>query len=210
MHDTPRRRWTWAQWVAAISFLACWVIGLSVGGPTIEPDATSEQVSEAFAGSSTTLTFAVLVHAIGAGLLVALGWSLASGRLGRMLKALAVAAAVLSLAQFVGEAALVLAPDLADASSVWQAVSRVDGIKMLVLAALIVAFHGGRVREHILLSALSTAAVIALLVSGVGYLTLTPTLMDAAVASLPLLLLWVIAATASRTAAARRASARIG
>lgn len=186
------------------------MIGLSVGGPTIEPDATSEQVSEAFAGSSTTLTFAVLVHAIGAGLLVALGWSLASGRLGRMLKALAVAAAVLSLAQFVGEAALVLAPDLADASSVWQAVSRVDGIKMLVLAALIVAFHGGRVREHILLSALSTAAVIALLVSGVGYLTLTPTLMDAAVASLPLLLLWVIAATASRTAAARRASARIG
>lgn len=56
-----------------------------------------------------TLVFAALVHALAAGLLVALQWSLASAQSGRALMTLAATAAVLSVMQFVGEAALVSA-----------------------------------------------------------------------------------------------------
>lgn len=208
MQTNATRRANQARWAVAIAYIACWVVGLSIGGPALEPNATAERILDVFAGSWSMLAFAVLVHAVAAGLLVALGWSLASHASGRVLKVLAVTAGALSLLQFVGEAALVAMPNVADPVAVWQTLARIDAIKMLVLAALIVAFHGGPVRGRIVLFIVSVTAALALLVSGVGYLLLEPALMDAAIASLPLLLLWVIAATASRTTEARRAQAQ--
>jgi hypothetical protein len=77
-------------------------------------------------------------------------------------------------------------------------ISRVDGIKILVLAWLVAAFCGGRSGRRVALTIISAAAVQALLVFGIGDLTLMPALMSAANVSLPLLLIWALAAMAAR------------
>lgn len=66
------------------------------------------------------------------------------------------------------------------------------------LPSLLTAFHGGRSGRRVALTIISAAAFLALLVSGIGYLTLMPALMSAANVSLPLLLIWALAAMAAR------------
>jgi hypothetical protein len=194
---TKRTRWT-----IAIGYVLCWVVGLGIGGPSLTPHASAAEVTAAFAGSLTLLAFGVLVHGVAAILLALLGRSLASGRAKGAVFPLACAAAGLSIVQFVGEVSLVTLPSVPDAASVWEVITRVDGVKMLVLAALIAVVHGGRDRERVTLTIISAAAVLALLLSGIGYLVLLPELMSAATASLPLLLIWALAATAARVVAA--------
>lgn len=204
---SPRPHPPRSGWVVAIAYVLCWIVGLLIGGPALEPAATAAEVEQAFAGSGSVLVFAALVHGVAAGLLVALGRSLAAAPLRTAAVTASWIAAVLSIGQLVGEVALIGAPGAVDASLVWQLVTRVDGIKMLALAALIIAVHRGRIRDRVTLTVVSAAAVIALLVSGSGYIGLEATLMQAATASLPLLLIWALVATAARRPAPRETAA---
>lgn len=198
-HDpAPRTRWS-----LAVGYVLCWVVGLVIGGPSLSTGASTDQVERAFDGSGSILVFALLVHGVAAVLLAGLGWSLASGPLRRAGLVLAIVAAVLSLVQLAGEVTLVVAPAALDAATAWDAVSRADGVKMLVLAGLIGVVLSG-MRRRVALTVVSGLAIAALVASGVGYLFRVPVLAEATVASLPLLLLWVVVATVAREREARR------
>lgn len=193
----------WSQrtrWIVAGAFVACWVGGLSVGGPTLEAASNASDVENEFAGSIQILVFALLVHGIAAGLLVALGRCLPSAYAPRTPLTLASIAAAFSLIQLGGEILLVTAPEHISTASVWDTISRVDGAKMLVLAgviAIVALGTGEPFRRHLALTVSSAVSALALLTSGVGYLTSIPALMTTATASLPLLLLWVLVAVHS-------------
>jgi hypothetical protein len=58
--------------------------------------------------------------------------------------------------------------------------------------------HGGHFRGRLTLTIVSAAASISLLLSGIGYLNLNAFLMEVTTASLPLLLIWALMATAER------------
>lgn len=187
---------TRARWAVAIGFVACWVVGLLVGGPDLGPDATPADVAQEFSAGGRVVAFSALVHGAAGVLLLLLGLSLGSGRTRRSVVVLASIAAVLSFDQLAGEVGLALDPDRAGAVALWEMVSRVDGAKMIVLAALVAATWWGSARRGPVLSAVSGLAVIALVASGIGYLTLSAGLMAVAGASLPLLLVWSLTATA--------------
>lgn len=144
MTDIALSRTYRTRWSIAGGYVLCWIIGLLIGGPSLAPDAKAEEVQLAFAGSTSILAFAGLVHGVAAVLLASLGWALLSERAMRGIFPLSCAAAGLSLVQLVGEVILVSAPNALNAATVWEVISRVDGIKMLVLAWLVTAFHGGR------------------------------------------------------------------
>jgi hypothetical protein len=192
---------TWSKrtrWAIVVGYALCWVLGLILGGPTLTPDADAAEVNAAFRGSMTYLAFAILVHGIAAVLLVALGRSLTSTFTLRGVMTLAATAAALSLVQLAGEILLIVGPETSSASSIWQLTFRVDGVKMLVLAGLIVLAHGRHFRGRLVLTIISAAASTSLLLSGIGYLSLNSLLMQVATASLPLLLIWALVATAVR------------
>lgn len=190
-----------ARWAVATAFVACWVVGLVVGGPDLGPDATPRAVAQAFSDQTRVVAFSALVHGAAGILLVLLGLSLGSGRTRRTTVALASIAAVLSIDQLAGEIGLALDPDRTGGVALWEMLSRVDGAKMLVLAALITSVWSGTVRRGATLSVVSCLAVVSLVLSGVGYLTLSAGLMATAAASLPLLLLWSLTATAASASA---------
>jgi hypothetical protein len=199
---TPRTRWS-----IAIGYVVCWIAGLVVGGPTLPPAASAAAIAQEFGGSTSIVLFAVLVHGVAAVLLLALGLSLASRRTVRGVVPLAGLAAGLSLVQLAGEITLVTAPSSAAAVTIWEVITRVDGIKMIVLAALVVVAHTGLSGTHLALTIVSALTALALVASGIGYLALVPALMEAATASLPLLLVWTLVATAfTASASASRAS----
>ena len=198
-----------AGWLIAVAYVLCWIVGLSIGGPTLDPGATSTQVDEVFADSSSILAFSVLVHGVAAGLLVALGLSLGSGRQRTAAIAASCAAAVLSLAQFVGEVSVVVASESVDSALMWEVLTRIDGLKMLVLTVLIGTVYAGRVQRTVTFSGVSAVAGLALTLTGVGYLALHLPLMNIATLSLPLLLVWALVATGSRVLPSRRELARL-
>jgi hypothetical protein len=122
-------------------------------------------------------------------------------RLGRVAVLAGIGAAIVSLIQcalglWLAGAAV---PDgeAGRAGVLFDLINRMDGVKMLALAAMAFAAVG-LVRRGGLLSrwlgytaALLTAALTA---SGIGYLLLNDTLAQAAAVSLPLLLIWVAGA----------------
>lgn len=209
MTDRARQWTTRGRWSIAVCFVLCWVIGLIIGGPTLAPSADAAEVTEEFGGSPTHLMFAVLVHGVAALLLVALGRSVALTRMYRVTVALAVAAGGLSLVQLAGEVLLVVAPEAVSGDIVWQSITRADGIKMIVLSGFIILAHGGRSRRYVALTIVSAAACLALTVSGIGYLTLNAFMMESATASLPLLLVWALVATAARASDSLRSVSRV-
>ena len=196
---TARTRWT-----IACAYVACWVAGLLVGGPQVDPGAGSHALALAFSEQARVLVFAVLVHGVAAVLLALLGLALGSGPTRRLTVSLAATAAVLSFGQLAGEVSLVAGPRHAQASATWESVSRVDGLKMLVLAALVTAVWVGAAHRGRVLTAVSGLAVATLVLSGIGYVTVSTGLMALAGASLPLLLLWSLAATAASVRDATR------
>jgi len=190
-----------AGWAVATAFVACWAVGLVVGGPDLGPVATPRAVAQAFSDQTRVMAFAALVHGAAGILLVLLGLALGSGRTRRTTVALASIAAVLSIDQLAGEVGLALDPHREGAVALWEMLSRVDGAKMLVLAALVASVWSGAVHRGPSLSVVSLLAVVSLVLSGVGCLTLSAGLMAAAVASLPLLLVWSLTATAASASA---------
>lgn len=196
------------RWAIALAYVSCWIAGLLIGGPDLDAKASSEAVHLAFDGSSATLAFAILVHGAAGALLGALGWSLSYGRGKRLIVTLAVVAAALSFMQLAGETVLVLAPGGVDAATLWESITRIDGVKMIVLAGLIAAVHGGALRGGAVSAVVAGVTALALVISGAGYLFVVPELMVAATASLPLLLLWSLVATARRSRQERPARSR--
>lgn len=81
------------------------------------------------------------------------------------------------------------------ADDVFDAINRLDGVKMFFLAALIAtaALARRELGTPSWLRGVSLLAILALLISGVGYLILDDLFANAAFASLPLLLVWVSA-----------------
>jgi hypothetical protein len=81
------------------------------------------------------------------------------------------------------------------AGRLFELVNRLDGVKMLALAAVIGTATLARDAIGVprWVSGVGVLAVLALIASGAGYLALNGTLADAAAVSLPLLLVWVLA-----------------
>jgi hypothetical protein len=82
------------------------------------------------------------------------------------------------------------------AGTLFDVINRMDGAKMLALAAMAVAGIGLTRRSNLLprwLGYVAAVLAVAIITSGVGYLLLNPTLARAAAVSLPLLLIWVAA-----------------
>jgi hypothetical protein len=115
----------------------------------------------------------------------------------RLILGAGLTACLVSLAE--GVLVVVLVTSLASpahvhrAGEVFDAINRLDGLKMLLLATVITTAVLARRAIGLprWLSAAGVLASLALLISGIGYLALDGTLAYAAVLSLPLLLIWV-------------------
>src|SRR5829696_1033363 len=157
--------------IAAVAFTLVWLIGLAVPVPMVDVGASPA----ALAGHETELALqSLLVHGFAAMALLVVGWGLS--------RPLAITAAALSLIQWVLETAFAAGgPD-----GLIEATNRLDGVKMLVLAGLVLA--GARVAPR-WLRVLAPVTAVALVVSAAGYGLLVPSLAVAAIVSLPLLLI---------------------
>lgn len=195
-------------WSVGAGYVLCWVVGLLIGGPSIEHGSSSGEIQAAFSASPGVLIQVLLVHGLAAAFLVVLGLVLRSGPGARHVPRLAVAASVLSLVQLSGELALIVVPADVDPVSVWDGITRVDGVKMFVLAGFVAAVQVVRAGKPRWLSVVSAVTALALVLSGAGYLAVSPPLMAFATASLPLLLIWVLAVSATRTSELRRPAVR--
>ena len=92
---------------------------------------------------------------------------------------------------------VVPAGDAGRAGTLFAAINRLDGVKMLALAAMAAGGAALVRRTHLLpgwLGYLGALLAAALVVSGIGYLLLSSALAPAAFVSGPLLLVWVTAA----------------
>ncbi|HEX3811847.1 MAG TPA: hypothetical protein VHX59_03315 [Mycobacteriales bacterium] len=188
---------------AGVLFALAWLVGLFVWtSNTVVSASDATIVRDYAAGSAPAMAQSTLVHGVAglalAGVVLAAlrllprdGWARAAGIAGA-------AAVAISLVQWVLGMLLAgwAAPAGAAARSgdLFEVINRLDGVKMLALAALAVAgagaIRGGRALPT-WLAWLGWVLAAALVVSGIGYLFLVGALSGAAYVSLPLLLLWV-------------------
>ena len=194
--------------LAGIGYTAAWIISLSVGAPNPAVAASGRQVVTAFAGhSGPALAQFVLNEGVAAVSLAVVVISAARAarrrghaRAGQAAAAFGIAAAGVSWAQLALGTWLFRGPvpdrRAATAGAVYHAITRMDGAKMFLLAAMALAVSQLARRSPILprwlapLGALLAAAVVT---SGLGYLLLTPGLASAVYVSGVLLLIFVSA-----------------
>ena len=193
--------------VAGVAYTAAWLIGLGVWPSNLDVAATGSQVVTAYAGHrGVAMLQSLLVHGVAAVALavvaLALGQAAARGlgaeRLARATVVAGVGAAVVSLLQCALGLALAgwVVPDgdASRAGSLFAAINRLDGVKMLALAAMAATGAALARRTAVLpgwLGYMGGLLAVALVVSGVGYLLMSSALAPAAFVSGPLLLLWV-------------------
>jgi hypothetical protein len=201
----PRSRWHLLPAWAGIAYVVVWAAGLAAWPQNLPLNAPPARVAASYtAHPAAAATQYVLVEGL-AGLLfgVVLAFALITpgDRLAvrnRLVAAIALAAVVLSLLQAILGMFLVAAAtqhDIARAGNLSDLVNRLDGVKMLALAAVAayLAARGAAARTPSWLRATAALAAVALVVSGLGYLLLSSTLAGAAYVSGPLLLLWIAA-----------------
>ena len=192
--------------VAGLAYAATWVAALVIGPASLEVTAPGAAVVRAYAGQQgAAIAQLVLTEGVAA---VALAMAvLALGRAARgrgadrmaaRIEVAGLAAVVLSLVQCVHGVRLAgwVAPggDSSRASSLFQFISRIDGVKMLLLAALVASGMALVRRAGALPPRPDFPGVVltaALTGGGVGYLLLSPALAWMAWMSLPLLLIWM-------------------
>jgi hypothetical protein len=183
IHLSASRLTTDALRIAAVGFTLAWVLGLAIPVPATDLDAPGHAVSAALAGHELAFAArALLVHGLAAVALVTVAASL-----GRRARIAGLVAAALSAVQWMLESALAAG----GSGSLLEAVNRIDGVKMVALAALVLT------GSHLLprwLRAVGAILVPALIISAAGYLALVTSLAVAAFVSLPLLLIWVTGA----------------
>jgi hypothetical protein len=200
---SPTARPRTAVRAAGIGYLAAWVIGLSVWPSNPSVTSTGPQVLAALAGHTGV---AVAQYAATEGI-AGLALAVVVSTLRRPARISGYAAVAISLAQaalgihlaaFVGPA-----HQAATAHTVFALLNRLDGVKMLLLAATalltcVPALRAGRARW---IDWTGLALAVAITVSGVGYLLLSTALAPVAYVSGVLLLVWVTATALSRPSA---------
>ena len=216
-----RRALTAAPVAAGILYSAAWLTGLAVWLSNLSVAASGGQVIASYAGHiGRGMTQYVLAEGVAAlalaAVVIALGrTALSRGARGpgRLTLAAGLGAATLSLLQcalgvlLVGHA--VPAAEAGQAGVLFETINRLDGVKMILLATMIMAGASLARRARLLprwLAYAGPAAAAALIVSGLGYLLLSNVLGQAAYLSLPLLLIWVTGAGVSlgRSTASRQ------
>ena len=197
-----------ASAAAGIAFVVTWLTGLAVWPSNLDVSASGAKVVSACTGhQGVAVTQNLLVEGLAAIALavvvIALGRAASrrgADRLGRAVVLAGIGAAIVSLVECA--LGLVLASAAAPdgksgrAGSLFHVINRLDGAKMLALAAMALAAvasarRGGPLSRWLGYVAAPLAA--AMIASGVGYLVLNNTLAQAAAVSLPLLLIWVAA-----------------
>lgn len=200
-----------ATLAAAILYSVVWIVGLFVPVPVLTVDSSQLETWDKYAHNTTAFVQALLVHGLAAIFLTIVAISAAQSASGsgwrasrsRWIAGSGVAAAAISIVQFVIEASLVVGSfgvSKTNARDFWLVLNRLDGIKMFALAALVAAFamvdRNYTTEEPFLpawLRIVNVLTAIALVLSGLGYAFLNAPLMLAAWASLPLLLLSITA-----------------
>lgn len=200
-HPTAARRRLTAPGAAGLTYVGAWVAGLVAFPPGPAQDAPAAEVGRFYADHAGAATAqAVLVHGVAAVALLAVLLAVrARGRSTPLAHAAGVTGVALSLVQLaleVWRGAWAGSHPATTVDALFDAVNRLDGLKMLAFAVLIGAAVGAFRASGLSgprMVVVGWSAVVALVVSGAGYLVASPVLGAAAFASLPLLLLWVAA-----------------
>jgi len=193
--------------IATIGYAIAWIAGLTVFTSSTQVNASGMQVVGTLTGHqfAAGLQYA-LTEGVTALFLITVIWGVTGnakpGPARLAIRLAALGATVVSLAECglgLWLSAGLAHPDRAGlAGTVNDAISRLDGLKMLLLAliaiAAAVAIGGRTLPLPRWLSPLAAVLAIAITVSGVGYLALSDAAASAAWVSLPLLIIFVTAA----------------
>jgi hypothetical protein len=203
LSGSANRRRTWPV-VLGVGYSLTWVVGLSIWPNNLDVRSSGAQILAAFAGKQGVASAQYLLTeglpALGllalAGLLGALARRSVSERRARAVFALGALAGLISLVQTGIGLSLTLsavpAGDASTAHALFEAVSRLDGVKMFLLGGFALAasplFRRGGLPRWLGYAGIVLAVSIA--ASGIGYLLLIQSLALAAWISLPALLVW--------------------
>lgn len=194
----PRRRLLTVICVAGIAFTLSWIAGLSLPAPSPRLNASGAEIIAALAGHGTVVAaqFALTEGLPAAGLaIISVALARAARRSGTASAAwlsfiAGIAAAVISLAQFVLGVVLAGTSAPGTAHLLYEAVNRLDGLKMFALLALGLAGAATRALPR-WLRYTGIALAFAMAASGVPYLLLLQGGGVLAYVSGPLLLLFI-------------------
>ncbi len=200
--SATRRRLLTVTGLAGIGYALSWIAGLSVPAPSPKLTASGAEIAAAFAGHGTAVAaqFTLTEGLPAAGLaIVSIALARAAHRSGaasaaRVALIAGVAAALISLLQFVLGAVLAGTSAPGTAHLLYDAVNRLDGVKMLALAVLAVAAVASGILPRWLRYA-GIALAITITASGIAYLLLLPSLASLAVYPAGVLLLVFITGT---------------
>lgn len=196
--DPRHRRLLTVTAVTGIAYTLSWIAGLAVPAPSPKLTASGASITAALAGHQAAVAaqFGLTEGLPAVGLaVISIALAQAARRSGavahaRVAVVAGLAAALISLTQFVLGAVLAAATSPAAAHLLYESVNRLDGVKMLALALLGLAGATSGVLPRWLRYAGITLA-IAITCSAVAYLLLLPGLAGLAYVSGPLLLLFV-------------------
>lgn len=186
--------------VVGIAYTGSWIAGLSVWPSNLKASANGAQVLAGYTGHKVpSLLSYLFTEGLPAAGLAVVGLALAAAarrsggpRRAATVATTAISAALISVTQFVLGALLTLHAvprgDASQAHALFEAVNRLDGVKMLILAALALAAAplAGR-----WLRWTAYALAVSIVASGIGYLLLASSLTGLAYVSGPLLLAWI-------------------
>jgi hypothetical protein len=195
--------------VAGLAYTASWLAGLAIASSSTSVRSTGGAVVAGFAGDEgaavtqfvltegiASLALAVVVICLGRA-----GLRAGAGTTARLMIGAGAAAAAVGLAQCVLGVYLTVSVVPADhastAAAVSDAVNRLDGVKMFLLAVMAIAGTALARQTGLLprwLRWTGVALAVAITASGIGYALLNNTFAQAAWLSLPLLLAWVTGA----------------
>ncbi len=192
---------------AGVAYAAAWIAALAIWPSNPSVDASKAHVMAAFTGhEGVAIAQYALAQGVAAAALATVVIALdraarraggRAARLGRATAAAGLAAVSVSAIQLVLgvvlSASAVPAGGEDRALGLFEAINRLDGVKMLALATMAAAATAAA-RQGLLprrLGGVSAVLAAALVASGAGYLLLDPTPAQAAYVSLPLLLVWV-------------------
>lgn len=193
-----RRRLLTVTGVAGIGYALSWIAGLSVPAPSPKLTASGAEIAAALAGHGTAVAaqYALTEGLPAAGLaIVSIALARAARRSGAAVAArvaiiAGVAAAFISLLQFALGAVLAGTASPGTAHLLYDAVNRLDGVKMLALAVLgLAAAASGALPRWLRFTGIALA--IAITASGVAYLLLLQNLAILAVPAGVLLLVFI-------------------
>jgi hypothetical protein len=185
--------------VAGATYVGAWLAGLGAHPSGVDLRAGADEIVRHYAahGAGAAIS-SLLVHGIAAGALAVVVTSVhrhrtthASAARARLYRVGGLTAVTVSLAQMLVGLLLALRPTVATADTLFDALNRLDGLKLVVLAGVAVAAVRLDLPGWVRRLGLPLAAT--LLVSGVGFLLLDSGLATVAAPALFLLLVWVAA-----------------